>query len=293
MPTAEERLQQLLHTGDQATWTTAALVTLLRGSGSDAQRTAAETVLRALDVDVLAAMARRDVGGVAAEAAAPVLQVAALLRGDADLWAGQSDEALLAQGRASAQGAPLMARFVFPALPGLMDALGRPGARMLDVGTGVGALATAYAEVFPALTVVGIDVLPRVLALAAETVAASPVADRVVLREQDIGALDEPDTYALAWLPAPFVPEAPLRVGVLQLGKALVPGGWLVMGHGKFGGNPAEDAVGRFKTVAFGGTALDDGQAAGLLREAGLEDVRSVPTPAGAPALTVGRRPAR
>jgi hypothetical protein len=34
-------------------------------------------------------------------------------------------------------------------------------------------------------------------------------------------------------------------------------------------------------------------QAARLLREAGLEDVRSTPTPAGAPALTVGRRPAR
>jgi hypothetical protein len=266
---------------------------VLRGSGSPAQRTAAAEVLRVLDLDLPAAMAGRDATGTAAQAAAPVLQAAALMRGEADLWAGQSDEALLAQGRASAQGAPLIAKYLFPALPGLLDALGRPGARMLDVGTGVAGLAVAYAEVFPELTVVGIDVVPRVLTLARETVAASPVADRVVLREQDVATLDEPDTYALAWLPAPFVPEAPLRVGVLQLGNALVPGGWLVMGHGKFGGNPVEDAVGRFKTVAFGGTALDDGQAAGLLREAGLEDVRSMPTPAGAPALTVGRRPAR
>jgi SAM-dependent methyltransferase len=163
---------------------------------------------------------------------------------------------------------------------------------MLDVGTGVGGLAVAYAEAFPALAVVGIDVLPRVLALAGKTVAASSVADRVVLKEQDIGALDEPATYALAWLPAPFVPEAPLRAGLLQLRTALVPGGWLVIGHGKFGGHPVEDAVGRFKTVAYGGTALDDAQAAALLAEAGLEDVRNVPTPAGAPALTVGRRPA-
>ena len=64
------------------------------------------------------------------------------------------------------------------------------------------------------------------------------------------------------------------------------------MGHGKFGGDPVDDAVGRFKTVAFGGTALDDAQAGALLRDAGLEDVRSVATPPGAPALTVGRRPA-
>jgi SAM-dependent methyltransferase len=291
MPTAEERLQYLLHAGDQAAWTTAALVTVLRGNGAEAHRAAAAEVLRALAVDVPEVMAGRDAGATASEAAAPVLQAAALLRGDADLWAGQSDEALLAQGRASAQGAPLMARFVFPELPGLLDAVGRPGARMLDVGTGIGALAVAYAQVFPALTVVGIDVLPRVLALARDTVAASPVADRVVLREQDVGALDEPDAYVLAWLPAPFVPEAPLRAGVVQLRTALLPGGWLVMGHGKFGGNPVDDVVGRFKTVVFGGTALDDAEAAALLTEAGFEDVRNLPTPPGAPALTVGRRP--
>jgi hypothetical protein len=78
---------------------------------------------------------------------------------------------------------------------------------------------------------------------------------------------------------------------VRQLRTALLPGGWLVMGHGKFGGDPVDDAVGRFKTVVFGGTALDDTEAASLLTEAGFEDVRNVPTPAGAPALTVGRRP--
>jgi hypothetical protein len=113
----------------------------------------------------------------------------------------------------------------------------------------------------------------------------------VLLREQDVSALDEPGTYALAWLPAPFVPEAPLRAGIDRLRAALVPGGWLVMGHGKFGGDAVTDAVGRFKTVAYGGTALDDAQAAALLTGAGFEDVRNLPTPPGAPALTVARRP--
>jgi len=291
MPTPEERLQDLLHSGDREVWTTAALVTALRDAGPEAHRTAAGEVLRALDVDLADGTPGRDRAGIAAQAAAPLLQVAALLRGEAALWGGQSDEALLAQGRASAQGPPLMARSVFPELAGLLDALGRPRARMLDVGTGVAALAVAYAELFPQLTVVGIDVLPRVLALASATVAASPAADRVVLREQDVGTLDEPDTYALAWLPAPFVPPGPVKAGVERLRQALVPGGWLVLAHGKFGGNPLENAVSRFKTVVYGGTALDDGEASALLRTSGFEDVRSMPTPPGAPALTCGRRP--
>ena len=269
MPTAEDRLQRLLHLGDQAAWTTAALVTVLRGAGPEAPRAAAGEVLRAVGVDVDEGAQGRDRAGVAAQAASPVLQVAALLRGETELWAGQSDEALQAQGRTSAQGA-----------------------HMLDVGTGVAALAVAYAELFPALTVVGIDVLPRVLALAETTRAGHPAGHRVVLREQDVATLDEPDTYALAWLPAPFVPAEPLRAGVDRIRTALVPGGWLVLGHGRFTGEPLDDAVSRFKTVAYGGTALDDAQAAALLRDAGLEDVRSVPTPPGAPALTVGRRAA-
>jgi SAM-dependent methyltransferase len=292
MPSAEERIHHLLHTGDQAAWTTAALVIALRDAGPGAHRAAADEVLRALDVDVDDGTRDGDRAGVAAQAAAPVLQVAAVLRGEGGLWAGQSDEALLAQGRASAQGAAMMARFVFPGLPGLLDALGRPGVRMLDVGTGVGALAVAYAELFPALTVVGIDVLARVLALARGTLAGHPSGERVVLREQDVATLDEPDTYAVAWLPAPFVPPGPLRAGADRLRAALVPGGWLILGHGRFTGDPLDDAVSRFKTVAYGGTALDDAEAATLLRDAGLEDVRTVPTPPGAPALTVGRRPA-
>jgi methylase of polypeptide subunit release factors len=90
-----------------------------------------------------------------------------------------------------------MVRFGLPMLGGLAEALARPGARMLDVGTGVAAMAVAYAELFPELTVVGLDVLPRALALAAATVAASGVADRVVLREQDVTTLDDEQAQRL------------------------------------------------------------------------------------------------
>ena len=137
------------------------------------------------------------------------------------------------------------------------------GARMLDVGTGVAAMAVAYAELFPRLTVVGIDVIPRVLRLAEQTVAASSVGDRIILREQDVSALDESDMYAFAWLPAPFIPESVLGAGVLRVVESLQAGGWLMLGHGKYGGSAVNDAIGRFKTIAYGGTALDDGDADG------------------------------
>jgi hypothetical protein len=116
------------------------------------------------------------------------------------------------------------------------------------------------------------------------------VAARVVLREQDVSALDDEAIYVLGWIPAPFVPERALREGVPRVARALAPGGWAMVGHGKFAGDPVEDALSRFKTVAYGGTALNDDQAQQMLRDVGLTDVMTLPTPPGAPAVTFGRK---
>lgn len=287
---AGDELSAFLHAGDQAIWSAAALVLAVQGAASGEQRSAAQAVLRASGLGRVVTLGPEESGVLAAQAAAPVHQVAALLRGEGQMWAAQSDEALLAQGRASAQGAAAFARFGLPSLSGLPEAFAG-GARMLDVGTGVAAMAVACAELFPRLTVVGIDVMPRVLRLAQQTVAASSVSDRVVLREQDVSSLDEPETYEFAWVPAPFIPASALSAGVLRVVESLRPGGWLMLGHGKYGGSDVSDAVGRFKTIAYGGTALNDGEAEQMLKTAGLVDVRVVPTPQGNPAITVGRKP--
>ena len=280
----------MLADGDRGAWSMAALVLTLTGQGSDQQLIAACDLVAELGVDPREDLAGLDREGIAAQAAAPVFQVAALLRGEGQLWASQSDEALRAQGRASAQSAAAFAQFLLPRLQGLSEALSRPGVRMLDVGTGVAAIAVAYAERYPMLTVVGLDVLPRVLELAAETVAASSAAARIMLREQNVAVLNEADTYALAWLPAPFIPSAVLRPGTTRVARSLVPGGWLMLAHGKLSGTPIDVALTRFKTAAYGGTPLTDAEAQSLLLEAGLEDVMTVPTPPGAPGITIGRR---
>lgn len=192
-----------------------------------------------------------------------------------------------------AQGAAQLARQGRP-LPGLTEGLGiveHP--RVLDVGTGVGAMAVFWAEQYPHITVVGIDVLSRVLALAAKNVSESTARDRVILREQDVSTLDERETYAFAWMPAPFIPEQALHEGVRRVTDALVPGGWLTLGHGKFAGDPLDNALNRFKTVAHGGTALDNDQAQQLLRQSGLMEIATVPTPPGFPAFTIGQKAAK
>lgn len=159
---------------------------------SEDLQAAARAVLDANGLNGVDALVAQDAGRVAAQAAAPIHQAAALLRGEGHMWTAQSDEALLAQGRASAQGAAGFAQFGLPMLTGLREAFAG-GARMPDVGTGVAALAVAYAELFPQLTVVGIDVMPRVLAMAEQTVAQSSVGDRIILREQDVMLLDDPE----------------------------------------------------------------------------------------------------
>ncbi len=287
----------LIQEWDSRAWCLAALALWMDPRTGADQRDAARQVLGAVGLSGItnsdAWMPRRDGAGLGGQARAPLMQIAALLSDPAGGWAQMPADALIAQGRASAQSAPMFSQLMLPQLDGLAARLSRPGARMLDVGVGVAAQAIAFAEVFPELTVVGIDVLPRVLELAAAGRAASAVADRVVLREQDVSTLTDDARYDLAFVPAPFLPTAAVSAGVPSVVRALKPGGWICIGHGRFHGSPLEDSLTRLKTSAYGGTVLDDDDddAQALCTGAGLVDVRTVPTPPGAPAVTVGRRP--
>jgi methylase of polypeptide subunit release factors len=102
--------------------------------------------------------------------------------------------------------------------------------RVLDVGTGVGAMALEAAEQCPSLQVVGIDIWEPSLALARANVAASPHAARIEIRAQDVTQLDELAAYTLAWLPAPFLPRPMAEAALDRLAVALAPNGHLVVG---------------------------------------------------------------
>jgi hypothetical protein len=298
---AATELVSAMQAWDQGAWCLAGLALTTRANGGGQSSAAPELVAAAQRLVAAAGLVDapgdplRGVPAVgqqrmASQAAASLHLTSALVSGGDLTWATHTDEALRAQGEASAQAAPLFAQFVLPLMGDLKDRLAASGARMLDVGTGVAAMAIGYAEVFPQLNVLGLDVLDRALELARQTIAASSVSDRVSVRKQDVGELHDEGEFDLAWIPAPFIPESALRRGLPRVIAALRRGGWLVVGHGKSRGDPVQDALTRFKTAAYGGTPLDEQAAHRMLHEHGLTSIQTIPTPPGAPGITVGQQ---
>jgi hypothetical protein len=300
-----EEVRAHLNTLHEAVWELAAIALGLRDpSTTDTEpRRSAEQVLVEAGLMVESATGPRPVRGVAeaaggdqsrlaAQAATAILQSAALLSG-ASAWTSQDDAAILAQGRASAQGAQAFKAFAVPMMEGLGELLSGSSPVMLDVGVGVAAMAVAFCEAFPGLRVVGLDVFPRALELAQRTIEQAGMVHRIEVRHENVAGLNDREVFSLGWLPAPFVPRAAIEVGLPRMVAALVPGGWLVVGHGKFADQGLSGALTRFQTVVFGGAAINGDEVQNLLREVGLQQVATLPTPEGTPGITVGRRPAR
>ncbi len=213
---------------ERGAWCLAALALTIRDQGEPVGTAAADVLAAAgLSPDLLAAvpLTPAQLGGLGA---APLLKTAALVSGQVDTWGEHDDETLRAQGQGSGAAAVMFEQMMLPQFPELAARLATDGARMLDVGTGIGALGISFARTFPNLHVTGLDVLPRALQLAAETISQAGLQDRMEVRSQDVSALDEPETFDLAWIPAPFVPEPAFSAGVSRMAAALRPGGMLM-----------------------------------------------------------------
>ncbi|MFJ3672528.1 class I SAM-dependent methyltransferase [Streptomyces sp. NPDC090106] len=210
-------------------------------------------------------------------------------------WGALDDEVLLNQGRASAATGRALAARIVPRLAGSAERLAAEGSRVLDVGTGVGALALALAEAFPQARVEGIDVLPRALELGkGELAAADPaVAARVSLRHQDAVDVAESEAYQLVWLPAPFLSEAALRAALPRLVAALAPGAWLVAGTNPVADDALRRSVGRWSAVRGGGNSFDTVRMSEELAALGLGEISTFPTVPGGPVLVAARRAER
>jgi methylase of polypeptide subunit release factors len=152
-------------------------------------------------------------------------QLAAAASGTVTSWSDQTDEVMIAQGEASARVGQFISARVVPSCDGLAERLSGGGA-ILDVGTGIGALATALAEAFPAASVIGIDIADRPLQIARQRLNQREPAlqQRVRYAEQDIIALRDINVYDLIWLPAPFLPSDKLNEALAVSASALREG---------------------------------------------------------------------
>ncbi len=162
----------------------------------------------------------------------------------------------------------------------------------LDVGTGVGLLAVSAANLWPSSTIVGIDPWEASLERARSNVSQAGLGDRITLRQQTLGDIDDADTYDCAWVPTFFLTEQHLEQALPAVVNAMRPGGWIVLGRMRTSPNALAEATDALDTIRSGGCVLDTKRAEELLTKAGCTDVHVAP---GAPQvpleLVLGRRP--
>jgi methylase of polypeptide subunit release factors len=123
-----------------------------------------------------------------------------------------------------------LATRLVPALPGLTVRLATAGSRVLDVGTGTGALALALAQDLPHVYVTGIDSLERAIRLARRELDKAapdpPTESSCGIRTSSICIyLRERDLYDLIWRPAPFLSDDVLSACLPHVAAALTDGG--------------------------------------------------------------------
>ena len=149
--------------------------------------------------------------------------------GRAPGWSGEDLEAVFAQGLASTSIASVVGETLLPRLGESHSALSSDHGTMLDVGVGIGAFSVRMCQLYPRLSCTGIDVLPPVLQVAHDRVAAEGLTDRIQLRLQSVADLTESERYDLAWVPQAFIPPAAFGPGLKAVREALRPGRWLVL----------------------------------------------------------------
>ena len=182
-------------------------------------------------------------------------------------WSHSDPVLLQAQGSASAVVATLLADL----------GLTTPGARILDIGTGVAGLATAFCRVVPDATVVGLDPWPPALELARKNVSEAGLESRVTLVETTIQDFEDAEGFDLAWLPSFFIPETVVNDAMERVRELLRPGGRIVVGA-RYGdeSDPIAWATDDLMTVRSGGSVLDPAGAIAELEQRGFDDVHEV-----------------
>ena len=159
--------------------------------------------------------------------------------------------------------------------PSLGETLRRSDSVFIDVGTGTGWLAIAVAQTFPAMRVVGVDVLAEALKLARRNVADAGLTERVELRLIDAAKL-EPDSADVVWLPMPFLPNEVIDDVLRGASRALRSGGWLLPGTFPGPGPSLAERLMTIRTLRSGGRPWTAEELCARLHDLGLDEAREI-----------------
>lgn len=189
-------------------------------------------------------------------------------------WDTEDPVALTAQGETGS----LIGFLVEALLPGLGDLderMAQPGARILDVGAGVGVVSIELCRLWPQAEAVGLEPHRTARELGRSRVAAAGLSDRIAFRDERVEMLGERAAYDLAFLPQPFLRPEAIELGLPRIRRALRPGGRLIVLTSELPeGAPLTAAARRFRARVWGGGAIDSGQLPAALTDAGFEAVR-------------------
>jgi len=166
--------------------------------------------------------------------------------------------------------------------------------RIVDVGTGSGAIAVAVAHELPQAVVTAIDISAAALNVARENAERNGVAARIRFLDGDLLAPVRGETFDIAISNPPYVPEAD-REGLAVEVRDYEPAQALFAGHD--GLEVYERLIPRaFDALAPGGYVIleighgQEPPVGALLGEAGFECVEFVPDLQGIARIAVGKR---
>ena len=165
----------------------------------------------------------------------------------------------------------LLVEALLPGLDGLSERMARPGARILDIGAGVGVVSTELCRLWPEAEAVGLEPHRTARELGRSRIAAADLSDRIALRDERIEMLGERSAYDLAFLPQPFLPTEALERGLPRVRRALRPGGWLIALTSELPGDaPVVAAARRFRARIWGGGSVEPQAMRDSLTKAGF-----------------------
>ncbi|GGM04815.1 hypothetical protein GCM10011594_26320 [Nakamurella endophytica] len=138
-----------------------ALAVALRDVATPPVRAAAHRVLGELGIDLRADLGQLDRTGLARRLAGSVRQAARLLGESTGRTAQDWDGAVAGYAGATRDVARVLLDRGLPVMRGLAESLSGPGARVLEVGAGVGDLAAELVARWPRLTAMSVESVPQ------------------------------------------------------------------------------------------------------------------------------------